>query len=699
MHFHIFIQQSNNISIMDIESSLSSSEAAPWSSIANSNSISGLLRTLHQDISDQVQSETSIDDLERYLESNIYPKVNVSVNAFINQQDSQYQLAESSLLVFSPDALSAMLTSSSYSSSSFNSNENQIHLPLLSSDYLRIPTLGMKGINTDEYITNIKKQLEFYMLNAFCDAKIHQMFDLIAGFPSTISTIQDLKRCLTHTHSEKKLIHSLLRSFNQRLLHPGVSTTSILLMFVCSIKALRVLDPTGFILDKISEPIKNYLRNRPETVRCVVLTMTTDANGELSEELANELGSSEEIENANGNNGNIDDDENDPMLAEKWEPIPYDKDFKIDHSHSTTANPSENIDIIGKLIQIYGSNELFVNEYQYLLGEKLLNHMNLDIDQEIVNLESLKKRFGDAAMSTCDIMLKDITNSKRINTAISKSLASDAFDATIMSRHYWPKRCGGSLALSDNDQRYTPNSTPFKLHPNLQRKAKAYADQYSKMKASQRLAWKHEMGTAKIELESKNGQLRTFEVTALQATLILHFGENETWKSKNLSEKAGVDLNTCRKTMSYWIKQGVLKERHLNDEDDVEYYPVDSSAGDGNEHDLNQSASSSTYDSNSGIYESVDDDGEEINRLKGGANTPFQDMEKYYQFIEGMLKNLGELSLDRVHNNLCMFLQFGEVKYDKTMNQLGAYLDYLVSIEKLEKTSSGYQVTSSQVVE
>ncbi len=679
---------------MDIESP-SISVSTPWNSI----NISGLLRTLHQDILDQVQLDISIDDLERYLESDIYPKVNVSVNTFINQQDLQYQLAESSLLVFSPDTLSAVTSSSSLS---FNSNsfENENRLPLLSSDYLRIPTLGMKGINTDEYIANIKKQLEFYMLYAFCDAKIYQMFDLIAGFPSTISTIQDLKRCLAHTHSEEKLIHSLLRSFNQRLLHPGVSTTSILLMFVCSIKALRVLDPTGFILDKISEPIKNYLRNRPETVRCVVLTMTTDANGELSEELANELGSSEEIENANGNNSNVD-DENDPMLAEKWEPIPYDKDFKIHHSNSTTnsTNVTENIDIIGKLIQIYGSNELFVNEYQYVLGEKLLNHMKLDIDQEIVNLESLKKRFGDAAMSTCDSMLKDVTNSKRINTAISKSLASDTFDATIMSRHYWPKRCGGSLALSDNDQRYTPNSTPFKLHPSLQRKAKAFADQYSKMKASQRLAWKHELGMAKIELESKNGQMRTYEVTALQATLILYFGDSETWKSKNLSEKLGIDLSTCRKAMSYWIKQGVLRERHLNDEGDTEYYPADSSAGDNNEHDLNQSANSSAYDSNSGIYDSVDDDEEEINRLKGGTNMPFQDMEKYYQFIEGMLKNLGELSLDRVHNNLCMFLQFGEVKYDKTANQLGAYLDYLVSIERLEKTSSGYQVTSSQVAD
>ena len=51
-------------------------------------------------------------------------------------------------------------------------------------------------------------------------------------------------------------------------------------------------------------------------------------------------------------------------------------------------------DIISMLVNIYGSKELFVNEYRSLLSNRLLAHCSYDTDKEIRNLELYKLRFG-----------------------------------------------------------------------------------------------------------------------------------------------------------------------------------------------------------------------------------------------------------------------------------------------------------------
>ena len=76
------------------------------------------------------------------------------------------------------------------------------------------------------------------------------------------------------------------------------------------------------------------------------------------------------------------------------------------------------------LVNIYGSKELFVNEYRTLLSNRLLNlnqsQFTYDTDKEIRNLELLKLRFGEASLHQCEVMLKDIGDSKRINNLLHR---------------------------------------------------------------------------------------------------------------------------------------------------------------------------------------------------------------------------------------------------------------------------------------
>lgn len=52
-----------------------------------------------------------------------------------------------------------------------------------------------------------------------------------------------------------------------RLLHPGVGTQDVLTAYVATIRSMRVLDPSGLLLETITQPIHQYLRSREDTVR------------------------------------------------------------------------------------------------------------------------------------------------------------------------------------------------------------------------------------------------------------------------------------------------------------------------------------------------------------------------------------------------------------------------------------------------
>ena len=57
------------------------------------------------------------------------------------------------------------------------------------------------------------------------------------------------------------------------------------------------------------------------------------------------------------------------------------------------------------------------------------------------HLELLKKRFGDSALSSCEVMLRDVDESRRVTRQIHQHFgdaAAEMLDATVLSRLCWP---------------------------------------------------------------------------------------------------------------------------------------------------------------------------------------------------------------------------------------------------------------------
>lgn len=309
----------------------------------------------------------------------------------------------------------------------------------------------LKVSSNDGHITTIiadfKVKLGYYMIETYANTIIEQFFNIIVGeshyiyvylhtvyplridYPESQPAIDDLKLCLEKLDLRQRLVKSLTTSLETRLLHPGVNTSDILSGYIAAIKAIRHLDSSGVLLETITELVKHYMRGRSDTVRCVVTQLTEE--GELAEELAK----SEATGDDPASNG-------DEMVNwESWKPDPVDIDpskswtgrskkiffifFPFLVSTAKLNRTSRSADIISMVVDIYGSCSLFVTEYRQLLAERLLNQLDFDPEKEIRNLELLKLRFDESLLHKCEVMLKDISDSKRINSHIHNETEYD----------------------------------------------------------------------------------------------------------------------------------------------------------------------------------------------------------------------------------------------------------------------------------
>lgn len=113
---------------------------------------------------------------------------------------------------------------------------------------------------------------------------------------------------------------------------------------------------------------------------------------------------------------------------------------------------SRSSDIITLLVNIYGSKEIFVEEYASLLAERLLNGTS-DTQKEILYMELLKVRFGEVAMNNCEVMLNDVKYSKRLHTQIIEEKLqrqlSLPLDVLVVSVQFWPEVKDLTLKVPD----------------------------------------------------------------------------------------------------------------------------------------------------------------------------------------------------------------------------------------------------------
>lgn len=508
-------------------------------------------------------------------------------------------------------------------------------------------------------INTFKQKLCYFLYETYTRIRIDQLFNIVIDFPDSKPAIDDLRNCLERTDLRKHLMLSLRKALKTRLLHPGVSTPDILTAYIAAIKALRQLDPTGVLLETITEPIKVYLRGREDTVRCVVSGLLDESS---TSELADELVKGEGIIKLNND---CSFQKNDKEDWESWSPDPVDADPS--EVATTSKNLRRDSDIISMLVNIYGSQDLFVNEYRTLLADRLLTQLNYQTEREHRYLELLKRRFGDQQLHYCEVMIKDICDSKKINDRIHKDDNNYKSEAAIFS----------TSALILSAQFWPPFKEDWKLElPNLvQQQLKKYVKAFETLKGSRTLCWKSHLGNVNIDIETQDRKLN-LNVSPIHATIILHFQDKSEWSLDQLSEVMHVPTTVLRRKIGYWVSQGLLLE---------------TSRGTFTLQEECSSSSPKNDNLNSAALDVIDD--EELESVMASASDQREEeLQVFWSYIVGMLTNLDSMPLERIHQMLKMFASQGSGAVECGLPELRHFLDKKVREHQLLYSGGLYKL-------
>lgn len=350
--------------------------------------------------------------------------------------------------------------------------------------------------------------IERFTIEIFMKERIKYLFDMITDFPDSYSHLIELKECITNYNSDfiSFIGKEMRKILTKRLLHLGATTSQILDFYVSMIKALRVIDTSDVLLNYVAIPIRNYLKQRKDTIRCIISSLTESKDSDIYYAL--KQGSSLAY-------GMIDEDDEENGPGEGWYPVKRNKELK-DTSLNQASNNSKGLDILATLVSIYGSTELFIVEYRNLLAEKMISNLNYATDQEVANLELLKIRFGEESLHNCEVMLKDIEDSKRTNTAVHSALktkATNESDSMLLNSY----NLSDFVIISEN---YWPNVSKDHMvyHPLIQKMIETYHSSYMILKKPRKIHPMETLGYSELELEFKDGSSRTFSTNAIQVS-------------------------------------------------------------------------------------------------------------------------------------------------------------------------------------
>ncbi|ETS61244.1 hypothetical protein PaG_05206 [Moesziomyces aphidis] len=448
-------------------------------------------------------------------------------------------------------------------------------------------------------------RLDVQLDEALCATRANQLFDLVAMYPESAAALQDLRLSLQTADQRLSVARRLAEALQMRLLHPGAHTRDIIQMYVHLVRALREMDATGVVLSRVVSPLRRYLRARKDTVRVIVASMLGDdpdftlLKDELEraddEEQAHELDGTKRrrrgrrsLQTAQPAPGvqpkrrkakrgaarrrvvQVEVSDSDASSDEDWDDpdwVPKPMEAGSGYRMSTSK------DILSMLTSIFDDRTGFIAALEKSMADQLVHVKAYKAMDEYRNNMILKKRFGDKNMGKCDVMLGDVTESRRIDSEIHHRRRSQAPAAAvgvegmvsrlhplIVSRQFWPEPTiqPGTAGVGD-----------FTLPPLFGRAQEEYGKTFSQTKAMRKLHWLNHLGSVELEVELDSGQSIAVECSLLQAAVLevisrAHAAER-TERPNVVTQSDVMDqLNLQREAdaadaLNFWLGHGLIQ--------------------------------------------------------------------------------------------------------------------------------------------
>jgi anaphase-promoting complex subunit 2 len=459
--------------------------------------------------------------------------------------------------------------------------------------------------------------------------RMHELFDIVLHWPDSKGGLDDLASSVTTPQRRLQLTDAFSATLQARLLHPGRSTLDILQTYISMIRTFHALDHSKVLLDRVVPALKICLWNRDDAIRIVVTGLLANPNTASPDENKGKLVELATIlnETSQQHQSRADDEDLD-WNDMTWVPDPVDA--------GVNYKRPKNEDIIGTLISALGLQDVFIKEFQVIVAERLLSKQT-SFQQEIKVLGLLKKRFGEAALQNCDVMIRDIVDSKRVDSVLRRNLRNDgaleasslSYHSKILSRLFWP-----SLPKD-----------PFTVPLPVVEIQKKYEAGFEQLKSSRKLNWLDHLGSAtvKLDLDDRSVEL---DCKTYEAATIYEFHRDESSGApgpiqrtfNELWEKLMIDEDLLESALKFWVAQRVLR-----DVGNKTYVVLETLDSEQNDRDLAEDEVATGGE--------MENEQPSPKKSKGIDAKEREQRTIYWQFIVGMLTNsspampLGQISM------------------------------------------------------
>lgn len=494
--------------------------------------------------------------------------------------------------------------------------------------------------------------------------RIQELFDIVLHWPDSRGGIEDLRSAVTTPQRRLQLTDTFSAALQKQLLHPGSSTLHILQTYISMIKTFHALDHSKVLLDRVVHALQLYLCQRDDAIRIVVTGLLSSPQDIGTAERKTKLVELAILLNdASQQQRRHADDDGFDWNDMSWVPDPV--DAGVNYKRPKTE------DVIGTLIAALGSQDIFIKEFQSIIAERLLSPKP-NFLQEVKVLSLLKKHFSENSLQNCDVMMKDIHDSKRVDLVLSRNLEVRpdeqghrlSFHTKILSRLFWP-----SLPKE-----------PFTVPLPILEIQDQYGAGFEHLKSARKLSWLDHLGSATIRLDLEDRSIE-LDCKTYEAAVIYAFqdskGDVPAQRTYNeLWEKLMIDEDLLEAALQFWILRKVIRDIGN------QTYVVLERLNDGG-------PSESAVDS--GSFKNGAEESQPSPRKAKGINPKEQEQRGiYWQFIVGMLTNSSPaMPLGQILMMMKMLIADG---CPWSNEELQEFLDEKIQQQELELIGGKYRL-------
>ncbi len=264
-------------------------------------------------------------------------------------------------------------------------------------------------------------------------------------------------------------------------------------------------------------------------------------------------------------------------------------------------------------------------------------------------MQLFKLRLGDDKLQACEVMLRDVIESKvidaQVNSAIMTNIAREKqivgpppnLHAQILSSFFWP-------ALREDEF-----SVPLEIAAHLEN----YGREFERIKSMRKLHWLPALGRATVELQLEDRAV-VVEAQTWQASVVYAFQDPDGMPGvpvsrsvEELVETLGMEEAMVRSALTFWVGRMVLREAGKDVYAVLETLERDRG---GREVAVAAAAAAAAAEAEARVAPSA---------VKSQEDVLLENMAIYSQFILGMLTNQGAMPVARIHMMLKMVVPGG----------------------------------------